>query len=319
MDTPVDQTSEFDIGGDELARQIFETMLAVSGDHPGFRVVHAKGIVCQGTFTPSPEAATFSKAAHFQGVSTSVTVRFSDGASDPSLPDNSPDAGPRGMAIRFKLPGGSATDIVAMSHNGFVVGTGPEFLALQKAIAATDPGKPHPWPIEEFLGTHPLALKFVLENRVTPASFATEAFFSNDAFIFVNKNGARQAGRYQVLPAAGRRNLSEEEAKTKPANFLVDEIRTRLAAAPVQFHLVAQLPNPGDPTKDPSLVWPDDRKTVDLGTITLASVVADSAGAERELAYFPTNLTDGIELSDDPLPDLRSRVYALASAHRQKK
>jgi len=67
------------------------------------------------------------------------------------------------------------------------------------------------------------------------------------------------------------------------------------------------------------VVWPEDRKTVDLGTMSITSVVADSAQAERDLAYFPTNLVDGIELSDDPFPDLRSRVYLLASNHRQKK
>ena len=203
-----------------------------------------------------------------------------------------------------------------MSHNGFVVGTGEEFLTLQKAIGETDPSKPHPWPIEEFLGAHPRALKFVQESRVVPASFATEAFFSNNAFIFVSKDGVKQAGRYKILPVAGRLDLSDAEAKTKPANFLVQELKTRLAIEPIKFRLVVQLPNVGDPTKDPSLVWPDDRKTIDVGMINITSVVADSAAAEKALAFFPTSLTDGIELSDDPLPALRTSVYALSVAHR---
>src|SRR6266404_2961104 len=131
----------------DLAQQIFDLMANMHGVKPGFRPVHAKGIVCQGTFTPSKEAATLSKATHFQGASVPVTVRFSEGSPDPSIPDNSPDSGPRGLAIRFLLPGGGKADIVAMSHNGFVVGTVEEFLALLKAVAATDPSKPHPWPI----------------------------------------------------------------------------------------------------------------------------------------------------------------------------
>ncbi len=303
----------------DLAHQIFDTMLQVPGNKPGYRPVHAKGIVCRGTFAPSEDAATLSKAAHFQRASVPVTVRFSDGATDPSIPDNSPDAGPRGMAIRFKLPGGAETDIVSLSHNGFVVGTGEEFFALQKAIVATDPSKPHPWPIEVFVTTHPLALKFVQENKVIPASFATESFFSNDAFIFVNKDGVKQAGRYKILPVAGSHNLSDAEAKTKSADFLVQELKTRLATGPIKFRLVVQLPNAGDPTKDPSLVWPDDRKTIDVGTISITSVVADSAAAEKALAFFPTKLTDGIELSDDPLPALRTSVYALSVVHRRQK
>jgi catalase len=299
-----------------LAQQIFDTMLQVHGTTAGHRPVHAKGIVCEGTFTPSAAAAALSKAAHFQGAVVPVTVRLSDGAPDPLISDNSPNAGPRGMAIRFKLPGGDETDIVALSHNGFAVGNGEEFLALQKAVVATDPSKPHPWPIEEFLTTHPATLKFVQESSVVPTSFATEAFFGNDAFVFVNKDGVKQAGRYQIIPVAGRHDLDEAGAKAKPANFLIDDLKTRLAAGPVQFRLVVQLPNAGDPTKDPSLVWPDDRKTVEMGTITLNAVDADSVAAEKALAFDPVNLTDGIELSDDTLPVLRSKVYALAVLYR---
>jgi catalase len=301
-----------------LAQQIFDTMIQVPGTNRGYRAVHAKGVVCEGTFAPSKDAAALSKAAHFQGGSIPVTVRFSDGATDPFIPDNSPGAGPRGMAIRFSLPGGGETDLVLLSHNGFIVGTGEDFLALQKAIVATDPSKPHPWPIEAFLGARPLALKFVQEIQAVPASFATQAFFSNDAFIFVSTDGVKQAGRYKILPVAGQRMLSEADAKTKSPDFLAEELKTRLANGPVQFRMIVQLPNAGDPTNDPSLVWPEDRKTIDLGTISITSVVADSDAAQKALVFFPTNLTDGIELSDDPLPALRTSVYALSFARRQQ-
>src|SRR5215467_3407775 len=166
-----------------LAQQIFEAMTQVHGANPAFRTAHAKGVVCQGTFTPSKEAASLSKAAHFQGRAIPITVRYSDADPNPFIADTS--AQPRGMAIRFMLPDGGQTDIVALSHNGFIVGTGEDFLALQRAAVATDPSKPHPWPIEAFLGSHPLALKFVQETQVRPASFGTQAFFSNNAFIFV--------------------------------------------------------------------------------------------------------------------------------------
>src|SRR5262245_57383882 len=120
----------------DLAQQIVDTMFSVRGAKPDHRRVHAQGIVCRGTFERSAEAAALSKAAHFQGGAVPVTVRFSDGSPDPSIPDNSGYAGPRGVAIRFALPDNQETDIVAMSHNGFIVGTGEEFLALQRAIVA---------------------------------------------------------------------------------------------------------------------------------------------------------------------------------------
>lgn len=82
-------------------------------------------------------------------------------------------------------------------------------------------------------------------------------------------------------------------------------------------HANGKLLNAGDPTKDPSIVWPEDRRTMDMGTISIISVVAHSSTAEQDLAFDPTSLTDGIELSDDPFPSLRSKVYALAVLHRQ--
>ena len=303
----------------DLAQQIFDTMLKVPGVQPGNRVVHAKGIVCEGTFTTSKDAANLSRAAQFKGTAVPLTIRFSDAAPSPTIPDNSPDAQPRGMTVRFKLPGKQKTDIVAFAHNGFVVGNGEDFLALEQSVVATDPSKPHPWPVEVFLSTHPAAMKFVTDPKPMPTSFATEAFFGNNAFIFVNKAGKKQAVRYQIIPVAAEQYLSDADAKATSPNFLFDELRTRLAKGPAKFRLVVQLPNPGDSTSDATKVWPDDRKTVELGTITVASVVPDSDAAQKTMAFDPTNLTDGIELSDDPLPALRSKVYMLSALHRSGK
>jgi len=115
----------------DLARQLFDTMLRLPGNAPGFRLIHAKGIVCQGTFVPTAEAATLSRAEHFRAA-VPVVVRLSDAPPDPAVADASPDAAPRGMAIRFKLPRGE-TDIISSAHNGFFAGTGQEALAFQRA------------------------------------------------------------------------------------------------------------------------------------------------------------------------------------------
>lgn len=300
---------------DDLARQIAEVMSQSPSGRAGQRFVHAKGIVCEGTFEASAQARSVSRASHFQGGSIPVTVRFSEGAPDTAIPDNSPNAGPQGMAIRFMT--GKGTDIVAMSHNGFVVSTGEEFLALQRAIANTDPAKPHPWPVEEFLGSHPRAMKFVKDNALVPASFTMERFFGNDSFRFVNAAGVTRTGRYQIVPEQTAPFLTESEAKSKGSDFLREDLTSRLQRSAVKYHLWLQIAGPGDRTDDPSLVWPDDRQRIDLGVITIRIVVPDSAAAERKLAFDPARLIDGIELSDDPLPALRSQVYAIAAAHRR--
>ena len=126
-----------------LPQQIADVVVQLNGGiHTGFRFMHAKGIVTSGTFTPTAEAKTLSRAAHFNGPPVPVTVRFSNAPGVPTNADNSPGSGPRGIAIRFNLPGGAFTDIVSISHNGFVVGTGEDFLAFLKAAAASGPDAP---------------------------------------------------------------------------------------------------------------------------------------------------------------------------------
>jgi len=300
-----------------LARQIADVMVQLNGGvHTGYRLAHAKGIVCTGTFTPAAAAKSLSSGAHLRGGPVPVTVRFSDGTGLPQIPDTQPNAAPRGMAIRFTLTGGGFTDIVANSHNGFFIGIGEDFLAMLKAIAATTPRSPHPSPIEQFLGGHPRALKVITDSKPLPVSFATLAFYGNNAFIFVDSAGTKRAGRYQIIPVAGVAHLDSAAAAKAGPNFLFEDLPKRLAKGPVRYRLFVQLANPGDPTNDGSLVWPNDRKRVALGTISVTKVAANNEEAQRSLTFSPIYLTPGIELSDDPLVPLRAAVYALSVAHR---
>src|ERR1041385_3715524 len=87
-----------------LAQKLLDALDALFGLHPGFRPAHAKGLMCTGTFTPSPEAARLTRAPHASRPSTPATVRYSNSTGLPNIPDNDPArSGPRGMAIRFHL------------------------------------------------------------------------------------------------------------------------------------------------------------------------------------------------------------------------
>src|SRR5262245_16888182 len=80
-----------------LTQQLLDALDALSGLHPGFRPAHAKGLMCSGTFTPSPEAAKLTRAPHAARPSTPVVVRFSDSSGLPAVADNDPQlASPRG-------------------------------------------------------------------------------------------------------------------------------------------------------------------------------------------------------------------------------
>src|ERR1700677_4557681 len=120
-----------------LSNELLKTFDAVFGLHPGFRPAHAKGQMLTGIFTPSPAAATLSRAPHFDRPSTPVTARFSDGTGIPLIPDPDPNASPRGFAIRFNLAEHVHTDIIAHSTDSFPTHTGDEFLAFFRALAAS--------------------------------------------------------------------------------------------------------------------------------------------------------------------------------------
>src|SRR5271156_5219329 len=95
---------------DPIETQIVDAMNKAFGVHPGFRANHAKGLVVEGSFTPSADAGKLSKAVLFAGPPVPLTARFSDSTGVPNLPDGSPNANPHGMAIKFHLPDGSDTD-----------------------------------------------------------------------------------------------------------------------------------------------------------------------------------------------------------------
>jgi catalase len=300
-----------------VAEQIVNGMNKVWGSHAGFRANHAKGVVVEGSFVPTPSAAALSKASVFAGPAVPVTVRFSDATGVPNIPDGNDYANPHGMAMKFHLADGGEMDVVTNSLKFFPVATGEDFVALFAAVVATAADSPHPNPLEKFVGAHPAVLA-ANATVATPSSLARENYFGVNAFVLIDKAGKRQPFRFQILPVAGIDHLSHDDAAKQAPNFLMEELPARVAKQPVAFHLMAQLAEPGDPTNDATKAWPADRKTVEVGTITLTKAVADSATAEKALLFLPTNLTDGIEESDDPLIDIRSQAYAVSFGRRQQ-
>ncbi len=297
-----------------LAVQTVDTMNALWGRHSFMRANHAKGVVVEGSFTGTPAAVELSKASIFAGQPVAVTVRFSDSTGLPDLPDGSPQANPRGMAIKFYDATGDL-DVIANSLPFFPVATGEDFLALLKALAASGPDVPKPTPADQFMAAHPSVGK-AFGAVSTPASFARETYNGIDAFILINAKGERQAFRFQLVPVRGTEHLSPEEAAKMPPDFLVDELPARLATEAVAFRLIAQLANPGDETKDPTKPWPDDRKRVHMGTLVLTGAAADNVKAQRDLRFLPNRLASGIEVSDDPLIDARVRAYVISFGRR---
>lgn len=286
----------------------------VFGTHPGFRANHAKGIVVEGSFTAAPDAAKLSKAALFGGEPIPVTVRFSDGTGLPDVPDGSPLAIPQGMSIKYRLPDGSETDMVLNALKFFPVSTGEEFVELLTAVAGSPPDAPKPSRIEQFVASHP-NVAAASASTATPDSYADQEYYGINTFVLVNTAGTRQAVRYQMLPEKTV-HLEAADAAARAADFLSAELPERLKRGPVTFHLKAQLAAPEDNLTDPAKPWPADRTVVELGTLTIDKAVADSLEAQKALLFLPGQVTDGIELSDDPMISIRDGAYAESFARR---
>jgi catalase len=297
-----------------IETQIVDAMNKLFGAHPGFRANHAKGLVVEGSFKAAPEAAALSKAVLFDGSAIPVTVRFSDATGIPNVPDGAPPAIPHGMSIKYHLPDGSDTDMVLNALKFFPVSTGTDFRDLLLALAASPPDAPKPTKFEEFVASHP-TVPAAFASTATPASFADQEYYGIDAFVFVNAAGERQAVRYQMIPERTV-HLAAADAAARAPDFLMAELPERLKSGPVTFHLKAQLAAPGDSTMDAAKPWPDDRKVVELGVLTIDRAVADSAEAQKALLFLPGLVTDGIEPSDDPLIGVRDGAYAESFSRR---
>lgn len=297
------------------AEQTIDVMNTLFGKHPGKRANHAKGVVAEGSFTPSADAAKISKASLFAGPAVPVTIRFSDATGVPTIADGAANANPHGMSLKFKLGDGSDMDVVLNSLAYFPVATGEEFRDLLKAVSESGPDAKKPTALERFVATHPAAAT-AGSTAKTPSSFARQTYNGVNAFVFVDKDGKRQPFRFRVVPVQGEEILSAEEAAKREPNYLVDEIGPRVAKEPAKFRVLAQLAEAGDPTNDATKPWPESRKTLDLGTLTVTKVVPDSAEAEKALLFMPNALTDGIDVSDDPLIDVRVQGYAVSFGRR---
>jgi catalase len=294
---------------------LVDAITAVTGVHPGYRVAHAKGVCAAGTFTGTPEAAGLSRAAHFGGGPVPATVRFSNGSGRPDQADGVRDG--RGIAVKLRLPDDTSTDMVGLTLPVFFVRTPEDFLVFMEA-RVPDPatGEPDLAKVGEFLAAHPEAVPAV-EAALTapaPASYAQCTYHGVHAFRYVDVDGNGRYGRYRWEPNGGVATISDEEAGTRPPDYLRDELTERLARDPALFTLVITLAGAGDDPDDPTVAWPADRPSIVAGQLELTEAVTDpSADA---LIFDPTRVVDGIECSADPILHARSGAYGVSYARR---
>jgi catalase len=272
-----------------LANDILQQFDKIFGLHPGFRAAHAKGL----------------------------TVRFSNSTGIPLLPDNSPDANPRGLAIRFNLADHVHTDMVTHSTDGFPSRDGKEFLEFLLAVAASGADVPSPKPIETFISTHPAALAFIQTPKPQPVSFARDAYFSVSAFQFKSAESKISFGKYRIVPEEGTAFLKDGEADALSPMYLFDELTERVKAGPIRFKILVQLAVEDDVVDDATVHWPENRLLLELGAFELTEFVADNPKEQKHIIFDPIPRLDGIEPTADPLFELRAAIYLISGRRRR--
>ena len=295
---------------------IVDALKAVAGNPPKVRASFAKGWCVRGTYTPSDRAGEVTRSQSFTGPSR-VLARFSVGGGNPSVADTN------NLVLRgfsFKLGDGDhRSDILAESAPVHFARTLDQMLAFLEARIPGPDGKPDMAKVKAFSAANPETLNQAnyVAARLLPGSFAGTTYWGVHSFPATNAENETRFIKFKVIPARGEITLTEDEARTKPADFLHDDLGTRIAAGNVRFNVMALLDRPGDPTMDVTMRWPDEdhREEVRLGTIVITGLEPDQA-CDASI-FNPANLADGIGHPPDEIFAARRAAYAISLAKRR--
>jgi catalase len=308
------------LGGPARVQNVIGAMEQCMNGVPGFRRGHARGIAFRGRFTATPEAAALTTAEHMQGGPVDTVVRLSNGGASPYLADrqNAKTGNPLGMGVRFELPSGGVCTWTGLSLDVFAPRIPDDFLAMVEAQRPALPGgTPNPLRIAAFVARRPHAFAGIKNAATLQAtkSWATTRFNGMHAYWLVDAAGARRAFRFRWMPLAGSVPFDPTDDAAQPPQYLVSEICRRVERGPVAWDLVLQLADDGDPTHDMTRLWPEDRRLVTAGRLTIDRLHEDQDLVDGYV-FDPLNVPPGIEPSDDPILHFRSEAYAESRRRR---
>ncbi len=297
--------------------EIVDAFEAVLGPVRTHRPSHAKGTCAAGHFVATPDGTRLSVAPTFSGQRVTATIRFGVGVGNPNGADTTRTT--RGLAIRFETPAGDIWDMANISAPIFGNPT-PRVMVDGLLARRPDPatGQPNAERVAAFVAANPSTTyqgRWLAQNN-PPASWATTPYWGVNAFRFKGQDGQVRHARWVFEPRAGTLRLTEEQMRTLPANFLADELRTRLGRGPVEFDMVLQFPGPGDDLVNPTVAWPDDRPRTTVGRLTVTEVAPGPGGACDPISFLQLDQGPGVEFSDDPTLHARTGSYAVSLSRR---
>jgi catalase len=268
-----------------------------------------------GYFESNGQGARLSRASVFEVGRVAVIGRFSIPGGQPYAADTPGTV--RGMGLRLQARDGQEWRTAMINLPVFAVRY-PQGFYEQLLASKIDPhtGKPDPTKMTAFSAAHPETVRAMAIIKAKPFSsgFADAIYKGLNAFRFVNAIGISTPVRWSMVPVDA---VAPDPGAAQVKNYLFDAFVARLQRGPVQWHLMVEVGQSGDPTDDATLPWPDSREHLDVGMLTIDTVQDEAHGSCRDLNFDPLALPDGIAPSDDPLLSARSAVYSVSFRWRE--
>jgi catalase len=291
------------------------------------RVVHARGAGAHGVFEANGAAENICRAAFLRsGTQTPVFVRFSTVLGSRGSADLARDT--RGFATRFYTSEGNY-DLVGNNIPVFFIQDGIKFPDIVHAA------KPHPdreipqaqsahdtfW---DFVSLHTEAQAHTMWNmsdRGIPRSYRTMEGFGVHTWRLANAEGETCLVKFHWKPRQGVHSVTWEEALLTNGSDpdyhrrdLADAIEA--GAYPVWDLGVQVMPDSEDSTfegidlLDPTKFVPEEDAPVQLvGTMTLNANPTNYFAETEQVAFNVANLVGGIDVTNDPLLQVRLFSY----------
>ncbi|HXW57497.1 MAG TPA: catalase family peroxidase [Candidatus Cybelea sp.] len=288
----------------------------VNGEYSGFRRNHAKGVCVRGYFDSNGQGRRLSKAVVFRTGRVPVIGRFSLGGGDPYAGDELSTV--RGLGLQFSLSDGEEWRTAMINLPVFPF-KDPQAFYDNLVASQPDPKthQPDPAKLAAFLANNPETARAlgIIKSHAPSSGFDNSTFYGLNVFRFTDAEGTSMPVRWALLPvqpfeAAGATSATHDK------NFLFDALIASILQHPLQWHLIITAGQPGDPTDDATIPWPEGREQVDVGTLTLDSVESEETSPARDINFDPLVLPAGMAPSDDPLLSARSAIYSQSFTRR---
>lgn len=284
--------------------RLVDAIAPLTGAALGHLRNHAKGICFTGVFRSNGNSTAVSRAQAFEPGPLDILGRFNLGTPKPDAADASIRA--RGWGLQIST-GGEVWRAAMINAPVFPVSTPEAFHELVRILASREPNA-----MVTFVAGHPdfAAFGTWAQSPDWTTSYAQEPDNGLHAFIFVSVTGSEQAVRWSFRPEVRAERITPEDFGKRGADYLEQQTREQVAAAPQRWTPVLTHAGPSDQTVDPILAWPEGRRSVETGTVIVQRIEAEADGPCHDISFDQVISPDGIRVPDDPFPFARSAAYA---------